>query len=255
MIPTFNALGNRELHMVLLALKAAGLVSYLSVGLWLLIRLLREKYAASVQVIWYLFTLAFHLSLLFLWWASAILAIDPSGKPNGATGAFAMELMTAMLDLKTDLQVMGALASLVVVPQIASYMLSALFGCASRPRLVAVTAEWLSWGVTKSFAMTSAILAAITVWGSTTGWHGLDQNAVLRFLLISSMLILLSFALLLIKYQIAEIPSLAERHSSSAIAAKVLRLHRWATRHRKDLNDSSLMDQHQAISNLTKVLP
>jgi hypothetical protein len=239
--------------MVLLVLKAVGLFSYLSLGLWLLIRLLRVKYATSVQVIWYLFALTFHVSLLFLWWATAILAIDSKGNPNGAMGAFVMSLMKAMLDLKTDVQVMGALASLVVLPQVVSYILSALFGCASRPKMVAVTADWLSWGVTKSFAVTSAILAAITTWGATTGWHGFNPNVVLGYLHLSSMLILLSFALLLIKYEFAEIPSLAKQHPSNAVADKVLRFHRWATRHRKDLSGIPLVDQHQAASNLTKV--
>ena len=241
--------------MVLLVLKVIGLVSYLSVGLWLLIRLLRVKYAASVQVISYLFALAFHVSLLFLWWASAILAIDSSGKPNGAMGSFVMKLMTAMLDLKTDVQVMGAVASLVVLPQIASYMFSAVFGCASRPKLVAITADWLSWGVTKSFAVTSAILAAITTWGAATGWHGFDPNVVLGYLNLSSMLILLSFALLLIKYELAEIPKLAKRHPSNAIADRVLRFHSWATRHRIDLNGIPLVDQHQAVNSMTTVSP
>lgn len=239
--------------MALLVLKAVGLVSYLSIGLWVLIRLLRVKYAASVQVIWYLFALALHVSLLFLWWASAILAIDSNGKPNGVMGSFVMKLMTAMLDLKTDVQIMGALASLVVLPQVASYMFSAVFGCASRPKLVAVTADWLSWGVTKSFAVTSGILVAITIWGAASGWHGFDPNVELRYLHLSSMLILLAFALLLIKYELAEIPGLAQRHPSNAFANIVLRLHRWATRHRKDLSGIPLVEQHQAVSNLTKV--
>jgi hypothetical protein len=228
---------------MLLVLNAVGLASYFSVGSWLLIRLLREKYAASVQVIWYLFALAFHISLLFLWWASASLAIDSNGKPNGSMGELVVKLMNTMIDLKMDVQVMAALASLVVFPQVFSYLCSAAFGCASRPKLVAVTADWLSWGVTKSFSVTSAILTAITIWGAARGWHGFDTEELLGYLNLSSMLLLLSFSLLLIKSEIAEIPSLIKRNPSSAVAKAAFRFHRWATRHRKDSSFLRLSDQ------------
>lgn len=199
----------------------------------LLVRRLGGMADGSVRTLWYFFSLAFYATTLTGWLASVTGAIDSHGHAHGEAGAFIFRVVEVMLDLNTDALVMAALASLVVVPQLLSYLLSGLSGHASNAIFVQSTIRLLIWGIAKSFAVASGILTSIALLGLSIGWTYFDAIGATQYLFTGTLAIALAFATILGYLHADELVDLLRRKHLGSLADRLRTLHGWNMRHRK----------------------
>ncbi|GAB2793766.1 hypothetical protein [Dyella kyungheensis] len=215
-------------------------------GICFMVTQVRGKYASSVHIIWYLFSLSFCAAFIGLRWARAVGAMDAMGNPGNETGKWVVATMNFSMDLQADFYVLSALVLLVVGPQCLSYVLSGLFGCASRPRFVSFWVSVFTWGMAKSFAITAGVLLVVDSFGSGQGWHGFDAKFAIKYACLALILLLFAFASLLGQASVDEIPILANGRHFGPLRMLLARIDQWMVRHRSDeagLNEHSTGSQ------------
>lgn len=201
-------------------------------AIWVVISQLREKYASSVHVIWYLFSLSTCMTYVGLWWAQASGAVDVNGKAKNPVGAALINAMNFSLDLKTDFNVLSALAVLIIAPQLLSYLLSGAFGCASRPRMVSHCVNFFSWSMAKSAAIAAGVLLTVSLYGGTHSWHGFDPAFSIKYSCFALMLLVFAFVALLAKSTLDEIPILAKSRPLEPVRRWLRKVDEKMVRHR-----------------------
>jgi len=201
--------------------------------IWFVISQLRVKYGTSVHVIWYLFSLAWCVAIIALPWAQDTGFIDESGKAVNASGKVFMSAFNFSLDLDADFQFLLALVFLIVGPQGISYLLSGIFGCASRPRLVTYCVDFFAWSMAKSSAVAAGVLLAATMFGWRHHWNGFDAENCLEYTRFAWLLVTFSFIALLGKATMDEIPVLADSRQLAPLRRWVLAQHQKMVRHRQ----------------------
>lgn len=124
---------------------------------------LRESCPGDVRTVWYFFSLAAVVTGLGIAWGMQVQAISPVGVFTGSkAGQFLSELLHMAMDLEADMALVGAVACVLVLPQLFSYVLCGLFGCASRPWLMGPGAAFVVWSLVKFFVVFAGIAV---VWG------------------------------------------------------------------------------------------
>ena len=122
--------------------------------------LLREKNGSDIRVVWYLFSLTALITFGVAGVAINVGAVQ-NGQFIGEYGALLNSLLGFMLDLEKDFMIVAGITSLVMVPQIACYILSGLSGNAKSPILINASFSFLVWGVIKSLVVCSAIIFSV----------------------------------------------------------------------------------------------
>lgn len=201
--------------------------------IWLVISQLRAKYGTSVHVIWYLFSLAWCAAIIALPWAQDAGVIDVRGRAINAPGRVFMGVFNFSLDLGADFRLLSALVFLIIGPQWLSYLLSGVFGCASRPKLVAYCVDFFAWGMAKSSAVAAGVLLAATVFGWRHHWSEFDAENCLKYARFSWLLLTFSFVALMGKATVDEIPVLADSRPLAPLRRWVLVQHQKMVRHRQ----------------------
>ncbi|MEF3073883.1 hypothetical protein V2P20_02480 [Methylobacter sp. Wu1] len=157
---------------------------------------LAEENGTDVRVVWYLFSLASVATCIATAWASSVGAIDNQGVFQGELGAAVNAFLTFMLDLDTDLKIFSAILVMVLLPQIASYVLSGLFGCASAPIFVGGAIRFFVWSIVKSFVVAAGIVLSIALYGYFNHWNGWNAKGTASMSSMSGLLLMLSFSML-----------------------------------------------------------
>lgn len=139
-------------------------------------RKLAARDPSDVRVIWYLFSLTATLTLMIAWWATGAGAIDATGSFRGKAGDLLMTLLKSTLDIETAIKLYAAGVALVVVPQLLSWVLSGLFGCASAPMFIGPALRFLFWSIVKSFVVIAGVLFAATAYGWFLGWDSMTAR-------------------------------------------------------------------------------
>lgn len=135
-----------------------------------------------------------------------------------------------MLDLPTDFIVLTALVLLLIVPQLMGYILSSLFGCASRPLFIGSSMDFLVWGITKSFAVAAGIFLSVELIGLWHGWPYIDLKFTLTVSFLSVFLLMISFGGLHTYFEaITVIKQICDRCPQRLIRL-LTRYHGWATK-------------------------
>lgn len=215
---------------------AGGALSALLIlgGIGFVVTQIRSKYASSVHIISYLFSLSVCAAFIGLRWARAVGAIDATGNPGNETGKWVVAIMNFSMDLQADFYVLSALVLLAVGPQCLSYMFSGVFGCASRPRFVSFWVSVFSWGMAKSLAIAAGVLLVVDGFGSIEAWHGFDAKFTVKYASFALLLLLLAFTAMLGQASIDEIPILANSQRLQPLRRGLHRLDKWMVRHRGD---------------------
>jgi hypothetical protein len=212
-----------------------GVVLLAAVGaLWLIISQLRGKYATAVHVVWYLFSLSICLTYIGLRWAQRSGAVDATGIPKNEAGKALVGALNFFPDLPSEFYGLLALVTLIVAPQILSYLLSGAFGSASRPRLVAHCVSFFSWGMAKSSAVAAGVLLTLSLFGISNGWHGFDATLSTKYTCFAAMLLVVAFVALLGKTTLAEIPILANSRRLEPLRRRLGQFDKVMVRHRAD---------------------
>jgi len=192
---------------------------------------LRTRHGAAVRTVWYFFSLACFATLLVAYWAVATGAIDANGNFQGEAGALVNKLLFFMLDLNADFIFLYALVSLLIVPQLLSYVLSGFFGCASIPLLIESGMAFLAWGIAKSFAVASGILVSYLLVGVWHEWFSINWLSALAFFVLSLLLVSFSFGILHGYYEANTVIKWIRNRCPEILIFLLRRIHKWATRH------------------------
>jgi hypothetical protein len=191
---------------------------------------LADKNGTDVRVVWYVFSLAFIATCLAAAWASSVGAIDNHGVFQGELGAAVNALLNFMLDLDTDLKIFSTILALVLLPQITSYVLSGLFGCASAPIFVGGAIRVYVWSVVKSFVVAAGIVLSVALYGYFNNWNGWSAKGAASMSSMSGFLLVLSFSMLYLYrdiYAAVEMPSI---NRFPKLQRMVVSLQGWLTR-------------------------
>ena len=214
-----------------LTLLAVGFDLIAALAIVLICNRLANRHGGDVRVVWYLFSLSVVCTLVAALWATDIGAIDAVGVFQGRWGAMINWLLKFMLDLETDLKIFAALLAIFVAPQMANYLLSGLFGCASAPIFVGKAFGFFIWSVVKSFVVASGILSTVSIYGWAHGWMEWSVKGAVSMLLLSLMLLSMSFWILHVYRDVGG------DEAAKSLAPRALRvqrffgrLHVWFTR-------------------------
>jgi len=193
---------------------------------------LRKRQSAAVSTLFYFFSLAFYLTVLVAWWAVWKGAITHGGNAASPVGEWLLKVMTALYDLGDEIAGTAALASVVVIPQVMSYLLSWPFGCASQPSFVDASVKFIAWAVAKSMAVCSGITAALLPFGALFGWNANDSTFFTRGSFFALMSLMVAFGVIWMLHAMQEILEGIAGLVSPRVKRQLARMHAGATRYR-----------------------
>lgn len=199
--------------------------------IWILIKQLRVKHASSVYLVWYLFSLAGFATGLVLWWSLAAGAIDQHGNGSNSWGKLVMRVILISVNPADEFEWLIALVGLIVVPQLTSYGLSGISGCAVRPRLVSLCVNFLSLSFAKTFAIASGVIFGIAALGACHRLQGVDTAKVFQYMIAAAGLVLFAFLALTAKTALEEWPLVANHPRMARVRETLAKLDRAMTRH------------------------
>jgi hypothetical protein len=157
-------------------------------------------------------------------------AIDADGVFQGNLGAAINTFLKFMLDLDTDLKVFSSIVAMILLPQIASYLLSGLFGCASAPIFVGGAIRFFVWSIVKSFVVAAGIILSIALYGYFNNWNGWSAKGGASMLSMSGLLLMLSFSVLFLYRDVHDSVAPPPTNRPSKLLRLVAHIQRWLTR-------------------------
>jgi hypothetical protein len=213
----------------LLVLFAAILLAAIVV-IWYAGTRLADHHGSDLRIVWYLFSLSSLCTLIAAAWASSVGAIDPSGSFQGGWGKAIEAFLKFMLDLDTDVKLFATILAVVVLPQMTSYLLSGLFGCASSPILIGRAFALFVWSTVKSFVVASGILLTVAIYGGGRGWVAWNLKGAVSMSLLSLMLLVLSFGCLYLYRDIGNTMALPASGPGLRVQRRLNLIRAWLTR-------------------------
>ncbi len=194
-------------------------------------RRLASNFGSDVRVVWWLFSLTATATFLVAWWAVETGAIDGSGGFHGRAGSVLQSVLKGVLDLEASLKVYGALVALFVVPQLASWLLSGLSGCASAPVLIGAALRIFFWSIVKSLVVASGAIAAVVSFGRAYGWAELTNLKMASHAASSLGLLTLAFSLLYIYRDLYEAKPASELTAAQrTVGLAISKFNAWMNR-------------------------
>jgi hypothetical protein len=191
---------------------------------------LADHHGSDLRIVWYLFSLSSVCTFIAAVWASSVGAIDASGSFQGDWGKAIESLLKFMLDLDTDVKLFTAVLAVFVVPQMASYLLSGLFGRASSPILIGRAFALFVWSIVKSFVVASGILLTVAIYGVACGWVGWNLKGAGSMSILSLMLLMLSFGCLFLYRDLGETLKLPKSKLGLWGQRRLRSIQTWLTR-------------------------
>lgn len=145
---------------------------------------LAKNWGSDVRLVSYLAALSGIVAYIVASIASDLGAIDTSGKFAGSMGKHLNALLHLVLDLSTDLKLVGAAVAIVLLPQLISYVVSGLFGCAHKPLFTGLTLRVAFWLSVKPFVIVGGVMLALAAFGNIHNWAGMTlvKSAALGWL-------------------------------------------------------------------------
>ncbi|REG49028.1 hypothetical protein B0G80_5351 [Paraburkholderia sp. BL6669N2] len=201
---------------------------------------LQIKHPGAIRVISYVFSLAFWATTIIFLALIATKQIGKDGVPLGPLGKFLRtNALPFFFDVSSDFFFVTAIASLVILPQIFSYMFCGIFGCARAPIWISGSIDLMFWGIAKSFSVAAGVLASFTLFCILGKWtFSLDfvgkipgppflrgVSVVVNAFFLTLYYVLLSVLPLCARF--AELPF----HLPRRIIIIAEQVHQWAIRH------------------------
>lgn len=194
---------------------------------------LSHNYGSDIRVVCYLFSLSLVVTSEIAWWAVSNGAIDKQGTFNGVAGQYLDTLLSFMFNLTEEIIIFVAIVVLIVLPQILSYFLSGLFGCASTPVLIQGSFRFLVWSLVKLFAVTPGVLLPIAIIGLYKNWDHWGWRGVSASVFLTAMLIMFSFFVLTLYRDPEGVIADVKNKMPSFIRKMLISTHAWLTRSEK----------------------
>lgn len=208
-----------------------GLIALALLVIALTARKLATCHGSDVRIVWYFFALALTATLLIAWWASGAGAIDAAGSFRGKAGSLLLGLLKITVDVGGGLKFYGGAVALIVVPQMISWALSGLAGCAAAPILVGPALRFFMWSIVKTLVIAAGVVLGATLYGSWQNWTGLTSSRVLELTGSAFVLVASSFVTVYL-FRDAESPAPSGQMSPSAakLGKAIRRLNKWMNR-------------------------
>jgi hypothetical protein len=158
---------------------------------------------------------------------------EPIGGLEGEVGHLINATLVFMLDLEADFIFFVALLILFALPQLISYALSGVYGCASSPWLLRSSVTFVVWSTLKSMVTAAGILIGIALLCFFYRWPNFGGAKSMTFLSLG--LVLQSFAFLYLYqyYEANAIVSWIAKLLPKKFIALAQSIHSCATRHRQ----------------------
>lgn len=192
---------------------------------------LRTRHGQAIRLIWLFYGIGFHASFLLLVLGIKTGAIDGNGSFSGPLGHFLDLAMKAILDINSDVFAAIGIVSMLIVPQVIAYVLSAISGNAVSVLFVGTAIDFLIWFVAKSF-ITIAGLASVAL--AAAIWYHWFGTGNFKFVLASLTIIALTtsgaFIVVMTRYLGGELLELIRAICPHVIARRLQRIHSYASR-------------------------
>ncbi len=239
-----------------MTLRYVSLYLVVAIGTYVGIVKLRRRTPSHVYVLIYFASLSGWLTLLVGGYALSNGAFDGHGQPQGMLGHAMLTALQVFADVATDFEVVAALVSVVIVPQMVAYLLSLFAGCASRVRFIEAALDFLAWSFAKSLAVASGVFYSAVCLQIYEGWHDWLASNVMAKITLASVLFMASLYMLIQKQgfdkqwmskklqrAVRAIDSFARRHVTaidSASESAETRAEREACAQLLELDDSQI---------------
>lgn len=159
------------------------------------IEYLRKKHAREVDMMFYFICLAFLLSLLVTVAAVKFGAIDNSGNFSGDLGEWFKSGLSFFISIDDTLYLSIAIIGVTIAPQIISYILSGLFGCASSVIFFSEIIEISFWLAVKPLITVSGISIGLSLAAYILSIPGFSINSIYAMIAMSSAMLYCSFSI------------------------------------------------------------
>jgi hypothetical protein len=141
------------------------------VTLFISIMAIRRDHPHHIHTLWYTFSLTLCAVFILLTYAYYTAAPSVSRGTifsdmpplSGLPGRAALFFMHTSMDSSVEILTLLTIGLLLILPQVMSYVISGLFGCASPPILVSTVSKIVTWSFIKFFCVLSGILAATLI--------------------------------------------------------------------------------------------
>ncbi len=191
---------------------------------------LKSKHPSYVQAANFCFSLGLVLSFMAFTLFYIVGGIDNLGNYQGKNGERFFNFLNFFLDFNSEFAIIIGLLLLLVLPQLITYVLSGLSGCASNIIFLRGGSIIAFWTLIKSFATASGILIGLVAAINYYGLQGVDFFTLSRMFIFSQMLALTAFAFLWLYAEYSEL--LARLPRPKWFIDITLSIHGWATRNR-----------------------
>jgi hypothetical protein len=109
---------------------------------------LRINHSALIYTLWYIYSLTFCIGLVI-----GYLNPQQIGVKDAQTSPLVMDayvLLTSIFNIRDDLALVLFLVFITIAPQLITYVVSGLFGCAAAPRYVSIVVKYCVFSVVKT---------------------------------------------------------------------------------------------------------
>lgn len=190
---------------------------------------LKKSHGRDIRIVWYFFSLSTVVTFLVAIWAIKEGAINTDGNFQGSYGPTLQALLSFMLDLKTDFFILGTIVSIIIIPQLITYLLSGISGSASSPLFIDSSKDIFVWGAIKSFAICAGIIFTLSIFSFAEGW--MDLNKFLESIIFVTLALLMFSFLTLLPYRDTDkVIDDLEKLTPNFIVLRLQSIHKFCTR-------------------------
>lgn len=193
--------------------------------------IIRKRNESDIRVIWYFYGLTVVLSFLIGAWSVNTKAINNTGNFEGVHGNFVHTIIASALDINLSFYILVSVFSLIITPQIISYILSGAFGVAKAPRFINESMSFLVWGIVKTFIVASGITTTIPLFGLCLSWDSFSPSKALAWFLLSFVFCSFSFLLVLAYREAEEVLVDIRKYFPERLLSIATTIHQRCTKH------------------------
>ncbi len=193
--------------------------------------ILRKRNESDIRVIWYFYGLTVVVSFLIGVWSVNTKAINSAGNFEGENGIFVHTILASALDVNLSFYILGSVFTLIVIPQIISYIFSGVFGVAKAPQYLNESMSFLVWGIVKTFIVVSGTTIIIPLFGLYLSWESFSASKALAWLLLSFVFCAFSFLVVLIYRETEEVMADIKKYLPERLQRIAAVIHQRCTKH------------------------
>ncbi|KAA1053911.1 hypothetical protein [Azospirillum argentinense] len=194
---------------------------------------LKRNYAYEVDMMFFFFCLSFAMSIVAVFAAVEFGAIDAAGEFSNELGYWFEKGLDFFLSVKHTFYISLAIISLTVAPQILSYVISGLFGCASSAIFVSEIMEVCFWLAIKPLITVAGILAGLTIGAYMLSIPKFTVNEIFTVAAVSSVLLYSSFSVVCVYKIIKNFMQGEESRIPQRWKDWIIAIHKSATQYNK----------------------